>query len=442
MFTILSALGYLYFANDSFRLLSNPEEIVANSLKQFNEKWLEIVRKEWGDRFGPTYIFINTDPFITVERVLIGAVTRRDIRSFITSLIKIHDALQLHSKKDDAFALDNYLSYHLGTVARLAGEMKLDEHLMALLEYLDEITTPSRKAIWDAKLTLFSPPAGTLLIREILTSAMENRIEEVANRAVFRLSERAKQMLNGLPKKEELYLTNVFDNVKMELTEEEKEIRTANDWMVDNYEQGFLSHLGDVGVFAMGNSLPTISASASNELCDQAITILSSIEDQRYQFLLLRSALWGIGKIVDEACRKKVKGAIRLGLLPYGKYVKANPDNNTFLLRYVSEVFIKMANYGIFEYGDAITLAILTINLGFYDPKISQRIISVYLEIAKGLQRETSQYNVDENSVVIKEILNRIDQLANNISYGKKRSSVTKAANRAKKAINSLTHKE
>jgi hypothetical protein len=434
--SVLTALAYWVFARDTFEMLS-PEAIARAALKKFDTEWMQIIRDEWSSRKGPRSMYIDRDPLILVERILMSALEHGDINSFQTSLMQIRDAVQEVRTQHDGPVLDTYFSNRLETVIRIAAQRHADIALEFFCDAMEELVAPSSESLASADIGLLDTPLGNELFRQILEQAINFQLSNSAKRAINTIDRLGIRALAALPKWSDLWLLNKENHAK-QLSESEQNALWRNDWRLDNYVTGYLDYFSEVAQQVIEANMIDVSWALSNSINRHIGTIIKEIQEEQYQFYLLNHALIAIDRIIDAACMKKISEIpVQLGPLSFGTLsfsVEAIISKNVAvtIVQWLARYIVRLAKAYILNDRMVVDVSVATVHLAKHNPEVVLPIIEAFGEAGEALRTREGFSGREYLIYVHKEILQRIKQIEDAGSRGDMESKVRAAAQRAR----------
>lgn len=426
------ALGtFVLLSRDMYWMMS-PEAVVREALRDFDDSWMWTIRREWSSSRGPRSMYIARDPMVRVEAILASALHRRDLNTFRTSLILLHERMEAASGENDGAVNDAYLLYHLESVISAAAEMQLSSALTFLCDMLDEVTMPSDTWLAEADIVTLEPPPGSRLLRCVVDEAITHRLPDAAQRSLHYLNERATKTMMEMPDYSDLGF--IFGEDRSDQpTEAEAETRRRNDEFVMSYHEGYLDYFGEVGTTAVEAGIAPISRSVTNNLCMQALRLAERFTAESFQKVLLQFLIFNLEDVVSAACRERLSDAVRLRMLRYAVRESESETAASLVTRFLADACVQMGNAGILNAISVINIAMTARDAAEkHDPRALSMVIDAFGEAGRGLREQPDFAQRDDLAFAHQEVLKRIDQLER---YGRKseiQSEVEGAAQEAR----------
>jgi len=435
-----TAVALLVFFKDAVQIV-RPEGMMTDILKTFDAHWMEIVRREWTDRFGPTRIYADRDPMILVSDILTAALNRGDINSLRSGVLLLRERIVHVIKPDDVAVLDSYLHYSLKHLIRAAARRQEATWLLLLLYHLvEDIGGPSEASLRTASLAPSDPPPGTTLIREVADASIQNLLVEPATRALHLIEQRGSAALKCLPSFEDTWLYNP-ERMREDIPQEELRRLWDNDWRIDNLQSGYIGYLGDKGTEAIEAGLTEVAWSASSNVVGLLGSIHKEVPDLPIRKWLILHGLWTLDRICSTACRKRISGGLFFGtlhLLVREMDVQAEQVIAGHLSGYASRFLLRMARASILDMMTAQGLGLVAVVMAERFPETS---ISLIEAMGKAAHELTSQPDFEDNESLMyghAELVGRLEQAAKRVKEQKRdeiRAAVAEALKVAGKPL-------
>lgn len=421
IFAVASACGITYFIFKAPRTVS-PESIIADSLKRFDKKWLDTIKRDWCRPNFEIKLNVVHDPFIVIERILSRAVDSGDNLTFISGLILIRDHLHQISQLDPRelpnymMEFDAYLRHHFRSLVRTAAKNSDAYSLLQLVNFIRELDAPSSESIvkCDTFAYDYDDAAGELLLREIVRQALEFHLSECVTRAVNIVEARAVSVLKTLPDQTGTWL---YDKMTTDpaISKQEYDRLWANDRRVESFERNYLTYLQHLGVNSADSALTEVSTSVVLTLNQLASSIAQEVKGIRMKVMMLNQATMCLREISTALLDKKLP--MTLSLFPYG-LTQADLDMHVYvaqsLVNYISDFLVTRAKGGVLEYMNVVDSAMFGLTLVKQHTEPGIRLLQVMGEAAKLLHNNPTYAENKNLQFVYGELIQRIRQVAQN----------------------------
>lgn len=410
LLTMGSGLSFAYFIRDAFRF-HLPERLVEEALRDLDEDWMERVRDEWSNRFGPRRIYITRDPMIPVTAYLLAAINRADINSIRSALILIRRRCKEVCHDEDGGILDLYLTYHLSTPIQQAARKHFEEALIDIGEILEPVVSSAWESIRDVEVYSFDViPLGTRLIRKLLDASFSNALSDASKHMEIVLSRASIAALKALPDYSDLLEINE-EYQAMALSEDERDRLHNNDKILDSFVRGYIRYFGILGVRSIRQDMEPLAFSFSYNLSRLIDAILTEIEDERFQKYLINRSLASLKDIIREASEGSIPGLIAYPSIGFHAHRITDLEIANVITNYFSYYIKLMARGGIL---DNIALYQLTnpiLSLSLNNPEIVVKPIEALGEAAAKIISDIEQYESALYEQLMVELKNDIDLL-------------------------------
>lgn len=433
-FSIIFILIITWFVVDVFSL-TNPENLVAEALKQYNLAWIKTVNTQWGSREGPKIIFTEMDPLIPIERILVSALNHGDLTTFTTGLIQIREKLTSLSNEIDKIALDNYLAASLEPVIYTATKNNLDLALLYMCNNLVEITKPPLDSLRIADTRGLQYPPGCSLLMKMLDASVEAKLINSVRRALILTSQRTKYALSALPPFSDVWLTNPKNFGRKDIDKATRDKFIENEQQVTNFQERYLGYFIQISKRSLDLNLINISSTATSFLFDHIVDIAENIPEEDYQSHLISSVLLDIDRVVYLACDKKIRGAIRYGFLPAN--LRAFESENIVLLisNMLTSYFISMAKADILDYSVYYGISTAAISASLRYPKASLIFLNAFSVVGGILKSNENLSNREDLLLILQEMYFKIDNIDSVCQTSEIKTKVSRLAKKIKKEI-------
>lgn len=422
------------FLRDAASIVS-PEGIMADALKAFDADWMEIVRREWSQPFGPQSIYSKRDPMILLSDILSAALNRGDINSLRSGVLLLREQIVHVIKPDDVVVLDSYLHYSLKHLIQAAARHHEATWLLLLLYHLvEDIGGPSEASLRTASLAPSDPPPGTTLIREVADASIQNELVEPATRALHLIEQRGSAALKCLPSFEETWRYNP-ERMHEDIPQEELRRLWHNDWRIDNFQSGYIGCLGDKGTEAIEAGLTEVAWSASSNIVGLLGSIHKEVPDFPIRNWMILSGLSALDGICSAACRKRIRGGLFFGTLEFfvrEMDVQTEAVTAVHISHYASRFLLRMAKAGIL---DMMTAQYLGLTAVFIAERFPETAISLIEAMGKAAHELRSQPDFGDNENLMyghAELVIRLEQAAER-AHEEKRDEIRAAVDQALK---------
>ena len=430
LFTIAVAISYALFSKDAFSLLS-PEDLSKEVLKGFDDKWLEMVRRNWSNRQPPHKIFIDIDPLILIERLLITALHKGDINTYKTTLISLRDRLTDITGEHDGSILDFYISEQFATVIQVATERHNEDALIFLCDIAHELTMPSQKVFQEADVSSLDVPIGTKLLRAVLDRSIDANLTRSALIALAYIGDCGVRAISALPAFSTLW--NINDNNLNDptLSDDERTKLWKNDWRLENYIQGYLWYIGKIGNTAANTKNQDIVLSCSIGLINQLTTILEQIKEEEYLFHLVNNSMASFRVLMQGACKKKIEDGVSIIGLGFAFDKISSQKVAQLIVTYLAEYTTQLAKYKILNYSIVVEISMATLSLLNKYPEFVLPLIDAFGEA--GIMITSDCDDVDNH--LLNELLRRLDQIERSSQQSEYKTEIHNAIMNARQKI-------
>jgi hypothetical protein len=416
---IATACSITYFIFRAPRMVS-PESIVADSLKSFDKKWLDQVKKDWSQANFHVRLNISYDPLIVIERIMSRAIDSGDSLTYVSALITIRDhihsmkSLDHHALPNYILELDAYLLHHFRSLIRTAAKRSDEYSLLQLVNFVREIGDPSPDSIikCNAMAFGFDDAPGELLLREVVRQSVECGLTECVRRSISLVKSRAAQVIKTLPDQTETWLYNGLP-IDKSLSHENQEKLWANDRRIQSFARQYLEYLQDLGVRASESKSGDWYMSAGVALNELVCAIVKDVKGHGMKAIILRDAtscLLELGKATVDK-----KSQMTLSLLEYAMR-DADPQNDEpiawSLVNLASEVLVIRAQAASLGYGEVVESAMLGLEVVKQYTNPGLRLLNSMGEAARLLKDHPGYHGSKDLQYTYHELINRIRQVA------------------------------
>lgn len=400
-----------------------PEALLRQALRRFDDRWLSWVREEWPSEFGPRTLYAD-DPIRHVEGVLRALISRNDLPSARLGLILLRDQLASLVSADDVVALDAYLNFNLRHVFRAAASTSQPEILEGVLDVIEGIPAPSGSSLKEGLPRFEEIAPGEEVLRSLLACALESRLEGVAVQCIHGVGRRARSLLKELPDGTETYAFHPdFDPLGeplRDLPEEESRRRSRNDDFVYWVGWSHMHYLASSGSRAISAECIEAAYAASMELGTFVKSAVAEVSFQKMRGSLVLDALHGLRSLADAAAVKRARGEplgpIRLGGLQYlpdhlDSSVSAQLDLMMAIVDTAAYCVRRLARAGVLDTMVVTDVAMLGLHAGQKRAEAAGRIVESMWEAAKVLKFAPGFEEDSELQRTRAELVSRIGQV-------------------------------
>ena len=439
IFGALTVFGIAYFIWRSPKLVS-PEAIIADALRHLDGKWMDIIRNDWRRPVMQIRLRVGQDPLVVVDGVLAKSVESYDYLSFTSGLVLLRDRFLEVATPNDMIELDVYLHYHLRSVVKSAAKHSDAYLLEQLVQFVRELGTPSPEALRSTRTTRWDAPAGEMLVREVISEALTERMQEPVRLGLVVVGEGAENVLKTLPSGDETWMFNPkFREIRLS---DNKDF-TNNDLRVEAFEDQYIRYLRTLGESAIELGLREVAWTTSHRLAMIMLQIQEHAKGLRLKQMLLQQCSFSLAQISDAACKAKMARAVDLGMLQYvaEKVDKQEEEGTAWLLAHLIEsTFLEQAKAGILDLGTVVDVAMLGFDLVTKFPEPAVRLIAVMGEAAKHVKSLPDFDKDRELQSIYEELKSRIRQQTTVSSDD--RQKIRMAVNSALEALGELEFEE
>jgi len=409
VFGALTAFGIAFFIWRAPRLVS-PEAIIADALRHFDGKWMDIIRNDWRRPVMQIRLRVGQDPLVVVDGVLAKSVESYDYLSFTSGLVLLRDRFREATTPNDMIELDAYLHYHLRSVVKSAAKHSDSYLLEQLVQFVRELGTPSPEALRSTRTTRWDAPAGEMLVREVISEALTERMQEPVRLGLVVVGEGAENVLKTLPSGDETWMFNPkFREIRLS---DNKDF-TNNDLRVEAFEDQYIRYLRTLGESAIELGLREVAWTTSHRLAMIMLQIQEHTKGLRLKQMLMQQCSFSLAEISNAACKAKLARAVSLSMLPglAEKLDKQEEEGTAWLLAHLIEsTFLEQARAGILDLGTVVDVAMLGLDLVTKFPEPAVRLIAVMGEAAKHVKTLPNFGEDKELQFVYRELISRIRQ--------------------------------
>lgn len=420
----LTVFSIAFFIWRAPRLVS-PEAIIADALRHFDSKWMDVIRGDWERPVRQLKLRVEQDPLVVVERVLAKSVESGDNLSFTSGLVLLRERFWGIVRPEDLIEFDAYLHHHLRSVVRMAAKYSDSHSLEQLTQFVRELGAPSPEAIIDTKMIGWEAPAGEMLVREIIDEALAQRLEEPLTLGLVVVEERSENVLRTLPPGDATWMYNPR---REEIRLSDNKTFSDNDLRIRAFEDQYLRYLGRIAESAIELGLREIGWAASYRLTNIMLQIQQYAKGLQLKQMLLHECGFHLSLISQAACRAKLARVIDLGMLQYlAQELDTDEEEGTawLLVNQVKTILLDQARVGILDFGMVIDVAMLGLKIveKFTEPAV--QLIGVMGEAAKCLKSLPNFGDNRELQSTYGQLISRIRQQVNVKSYNREKIAAT-----------------
>jgi len=361
-FGALTAFGIVFFIWRAPRLVS-LEAIVVDALRHFDDKWMSVVREDWHRPVMQLNLRVGQDPLVIVERIIAKSIESGDNLSFTSGLVLLRERCQQVVRPDHMVEFDAYLHHHFRSVVRIAGKHADSRSLQQLIQFIRELGAPSDEAILKSKISGFDPPAGEMLVREIIREAITERLVEPVHLALAVVEEGSDAVLRTLPAGDETWMYNPKQR-ELRLLDDER--FRANDLRIDAYEEQYPRYLGEIGESAIKSGLRETGWAVSHSISMIMLQIHQHAKGLRLKQILLRQCTFSLWQMSEAACEAKMVRSMTLSML---RFLAEELDKDSeeeiawLLVNDVEGILLEQARIGVLDTMTVIDIAMLGLQI-------------------------------------------------------------------------------
>ncbi|NOT06035.1 MAG: DUF2254 domain-containing protein [Anaerolineales bacterium] len=433
--TAFSVLCYFIFIRDTINLMQ-PEAIAKQILINFNEKWMELVRRNWKERNRIERLALSdndNDPMILFERYLSATIERKDIYSTKAALALMGDRISHIMDKNDGFVIDNYLHNRLGHIVNTLADSHSDLGLEIFCGVISVITNPTPMELKKSDIGMFGEPPGMLLLSHIAEKAIDLQLLNSGRQAIWRIADRCEGAIKALPAYSELWLINP-DNFNNDQVEKEK--LWKNDRQLESVTNGYFNFFEKLGVKAIKNRSRELAWTVSHTMSHEILHIIELINEEPYQRSLVLNCLWSLEEIVKTSCEEKFPGCIYFGILDFGVEKIGNESTAMIIATSFARFVHLMANAGTLDNNHVRDIAVMGVYLSKKYPQATIPILNSLGSAGESFKKTKSDTRQENLDYALTEILGRIDQVEKaglTTAKGNIRTKITLTAKSARK---------